>query len=340
VINSGATNLVTMSYDGLGRRTSIVQKLNNVQQTNNKFLFEGLFPVQKRNSAGSTVVSEYFAQGQKDGSTKHFFTKDHLGDIRESSNNSGVLETRFDYAPYGAMTKVSGTYLPDWGFQNMQVLRVGTKVLNLTWGRIYDPDYGIWLGKDPIREAGGLNLYSAFGGDPINESDRLGLAFKPGKTPPGKWPPPPPDVVGKNPKWNPKGFWEGKGGDISWDDRSHGSGVDRGEGGQDGHWDDANSDKRWDRDGNLLPYQDPCPVDLPVGPIPYPPSTFDPSTYDYHLDIGPPMSSYDMGMEEDGNAEFNLGVGLAIGVGLAATAPEVAPFVIPQIPNFSSSLAY
>lgn len=54
---------------------------------------------------------------------------------------------------------------------------------------------------------------------------------KPGKTPPSKWPNLPDNLGGKKPKWNPEGYWEGKEGRITWDDHSHGSGIDRGNGG-------------------------------------------------------------------------------------------------------------
>ncbi|MHB8984187.1 MAG: hypothetical protein ACYC4E_02405, partial [Carboxydocellales bacterium] len=76
---------------------------------------------------------------------------------------------------------------------------------------------------------------------------------KTGKTPPSAWPPLPENLGGKKPKWNKEGYWEGKEGDLTWDSRSHGSGVDRGDGAQDGHWDDEKSDRRWRRDGTVLP---------------------------------------------------------------------------------------
>ncbi len=87
----------------------------------------------------------------------------------------------------------------------------------------------------------------------MNFIDPEGLERKPGKTPPTRWPAPPKEVVGKKPKWNPEGYWEGKGKKATWDDQSHGAGVDRGDGPQGGHWDDECSDNRWDEDGNLLP---------------------------------------------------------------------------------------
>ena len=90
--------------------------------------------------------------------------------------------------------------------------------------------------------------------NPVNWVDPWGLERKPGKTPPTRWPQLPDGII-KKPKWNPEGYWEGKGGKgkITWDDRSHGAGVDRGDGPQGGHWDDECSGNRWDEEGNLLP---------------------------------------------------------------------------------------
>lgn len=109
-----------------------------------------------------------------------------------------------------------------------------------------------WLSRDPIAENGGINLYAYVENNPINYWDPFGLENrKPGKTPPKSWPKPPENVVGKKPKWNPEGHWDGIRGPATWDDRSHGSGQDRGQGAQGGHWDAGG--QRWGEDGTLLP---------------------------------------------------------------------------------------
>jgi RHS repeat-associated protein len=48
--------------------------------------------------------------------------------------------------------------------------------LYLTKYRAYDPKDGRWLSRDPIEEAGGINLYAYVGGNPVNYNDPLGLA--------------------------------------------------------------------------------------------------------------------------------------------------------------------
>jgi RHS repeat-associated protein len=80
--------------------------------------------------------------------------------------------------------------------------------------RFYDPNLGRWLNRDPIQEAGGLNLYDYVGNDPVDFVDTDGLiAFRPtgpvypppmGPTPPRPGtgfnaPPPPASYSAPNP---------------------------------------------------------------------------------------------------------------------------------------------
>jgi len=42
--------------------------------------------------------------------------------------------------------------------------------------RYYSPSQGRFLGRDPIEESGGLNLYGFVGNNPINRWDLLGMS--------------------------------------------------------------------------------------------------------------------------------------------------------------------
>src|SRR5258705_10932475 len=48
--------------------------------------------------------------------TNYFFTRDHLGSVREMTDGAGAIRARYDYDPYGRRTKVSGDLDADFGF--------------------------------------------------------------------------------------------------------------------------------------------------------------------------------------------------------------------------------
>jgi RHS repeat-associated protein len=72
---------------------------------------------------------------------------------------------------------------PEFGFAGMQYHAASG--LYLTMFRVYDPQTGRWLSKDPIEEMGGVNLYAYVGGDPVNWIDPLGLFYIYGHKVPG-----------------------------------------------------------------------------------------------------------------------------------------------------------
>jgi RHS repeat-associated protein len=102
-----------------------------------------------------------------------FYSRDHLGSVREVTDANGNLVARYDYDAWGRRTRVFGTYRADWGYAGYFVHRASK--LNLTWYRAYDPDLGRWVSRDPIGEAGGMNFYAYVENNPINFTDPYGL---------------------------------------------------------------------------------------------------------------------------------------------------------------------
>ncbi len=170
------------------------------------------------------------------------------------TDSAGVVRWSADYKPFGEATITVSTITNNLRFPGQYFdQETGT---HYNYFRDYYPSLGRYIEADQIGILGGDNhLYVYVGANPLYWYDLRGLQNrKPGKTPPKNWPKPPEQACGKKPKWNPDGYWEGKNGwQGTWDDRTHGAGVDRGQGPQDGHWDDENSDNQWDRNGNLLP---------------------------------------------------------------------------------------
>lgn len=109
----------------------------------------------------------------------HFYTVDHLGSVREMTDGTGNLQSEFSFDPYGRVTQVSGTgTTPDFQYAHYYVhQRSG---LNLTRMRAYSSSLGRFISRDPIEEAGGVNLYDYVHNNPIGYSDPSGLSDEEG----------------------------------------------------------------------------------------------------------------------------------------------------------------
>ena len=163
------------TYDGLGRRVEIDEFQNNNLVIAKKFVWCGTELCEERDATGANVTKRFFPQGEQIAGTNCFFTRDHLGSIREMTDSSGTTHARYDYDPYGRRTKVQGDLDADFGFTGLYFH--ATSRLHLALYRAYDADMGRWLNRDPLREHGGLNLYGYVGNNPIMFIDPYGLGF-------------------------------------------------------------------------------------------------------------------------------------------------------------------
>jgi RHS repeat-associated protein len=161
-------------YDGLGRRVAIISK-NGTMTTENRYLWCGDNLCQSR-MATDVVNWRSYPQGEVRplGNTLLYFSRDHLGSVRDVLTvQAGVRIATYDYDAYGKPTYDVGRISTNFRYAGMFYLEEAG--LYLTQYRVYDPNTGRWLSRDPIGEMGGVNLYGYVGGNPVNNTDSSGL---------------------------------------------------------------------------------------------------------------------------------------------------------------------
>ena len=149
---SSGSNTYAFGYDGLGRRVSETDNGTLTKQ----WIWVNSSMAEERD-ASNTVTKRFYDQGEQISGTSYYYTKDHLGSVREMTDGSGNIVARYDYDPYGRTTLVSGSNLSD--FQYAGYYAHQTSGLNLTMFRAYDPNTARWLSRDPVGEGIGPNLY-------------------------------------------------------------------------------------------------------------------------------------------------------------------------------------
>ena len=157
------------SYNAFDQRVS--EKKNGVV-TKRWVWAGGNQPAEERDAAGN-VTRRFYPQGEQAGAVKYFYTKDHLGSIREVLEANGTVVSSSRYDAWGVRTTQGAQDAASFGFTgHLEHKELG---LVFTLYRAYDPVTGRWLSRDPIGEEGGINLYGYVSNGPVNYVDPLGL---------------------------------------------------------------------------------------------------------------------------------------------------------------------
>jgi RHS repeat-associated protein len=175
---SNATHRTEFTYDGLDRRTRIVEKENGLTVADHRYLWSGLELCEERDSTGASTLKRFSSFGVSSlagadlPAGNYFFTRDHLASVREMTDSAGAVRGRFDYTAYGSRVRLGGDLEPGFGFTGHPLHLPSS--LYLAPLRAYDPRVARWISRDPLGESHGANLYEYVSGDPITFLDPLG----------------------------------------------------------------------------------------------------------------------------------------------------------------------
>lgn len=110
----------------------------------------------------------------RQGGASYFPTYDPMGNITGWLDASGNAAATWDYDAFGRIVAQSGSadsfafgYATQYTDRESGLVYYGL--------RYYNPRHGRFINRDPIEEAGGLNLYAFLGNSPGNAWDVLGL---------------------------------------------------------------------------------------------------------------------------------------------------------------------
>ena len=178
-ISGTTTNQSLFGYDGLGRRVRQTEVSGTTTNSDNWMLWCGTELCEKRDSTGGVVSNRFFAQGEQMGGANYYFTRDHLGSVREMTDSNRMARAEYTYDPWGRRTRIGGNG-PDADFGFTGHYYHAPSGLDLTLYRAYGADLGRWLSRDPLENAEllpeGPNLFAYIMDDPLDGIDADGLS--------------------------------------------------------------------------------------------------------------------------------------------------------------------
>ena len=109
------------------------------------------------------------------GSGTFYPTFDGSGNVSEYLDRSGDIAAHYEYSPFGETLVCDGDRADEFAHRFSTKAVVPGTPLYYYGSRFYSPVTGRWLNRDPMEEAGGLNLYLACENAFIGKYDEFGL---------------------------------------------------------------------------------------------------------------------------------------------------------------------
>jgi RHS repeat-associated protein len=179
----GSTNIVYI-YDVLGR---LIER--DATATTNRFYYAGQQTIEERDGNNAVVRKYVYGPGldepvrMSSGGTNYYYHADAATSITEITDNTGSKLEQYSYDVYGNVTILSAlnAQLSTSAIGNRLMFQgrdrdPDTSLYNFR-SRYYSPGLGRFMQPDPIRQLGGLNLYTFAGNSPVNYIDPCGMSW-------------------------------------------------------------------------------------------------------------------------------------------------------------------
>lgn len=168
------TSTRILKYNGAGQRVGeIVDGVES--RLVNDVLMEAYEVVQRRSTKGVVLASRSLGVGGElvsyAGAVASVPLQDRLGSFRAWTTTTGIVTATETYNVFGKADTSSNAR----GFAGEEY--IGS--LQFLRARFYDPATGVFLGKDPLGVASGMNFFTYASNDPVNKLDSTGQAAQP-----------------------------------------------------------------------------------------------------------------------------------------------------------------
>ncbi len=152
-----AAHTSSYAYDALNRRVS-----KTVDGVKTCFIYDDDETIQERSSAGALAAEYVFGDDLDEvltmerGGSKYFYHYDALGSVTEITNSAGTVVESYTYDVYGKPNAASTIGNP---YQFTGARFDSESGLYYLRARIYDPQTGRFVQRDPIGYKDSMNLY-------------------------------------------------------------------------------------------------------------------------------------------------------------------------------------
>jgi RHS repeat-associated protein len=181
--SSSVVHRTEYRYSGDGFLAEIKKYENSALVDTVRIVRDGLLAVQDRDGSNN-VLREYTwglnlgggiggLLNLKQGGQDYAYLYDGKGNVAAVLDASQAVVAAYRYAPFGKLLAKTGTLEQPFGFSTK---RYDPDTGLVYYGhRYYSPAIGRWTTRDPLGEAGGMNLYAFVGNSPVNWVDPFGL---------------------------------------------------------------------------------------------------------------------------------------------------------------------